>query len=53
LQLDFEKNDKPKAIYYLDGQLDFSQARILRFDFFNPGTVSGVGISVTTGPDAV
>jgi hypothetical protein len=53
LQLDFEKNDKPKAIFYLDGQFDFSQARTLRFDFFNPGTVSGVGISVTTGPDAV
>jgi hypothetical protein len=53
LQLDFENNDRPKAIFYLDGQFDFSQARTLRFDFFNPGNVSGVGISVTTGPNAV
>jgi hypothetical protein len=53
LQLNFEQNDKPKAIFFLDQQLDLSQASILQFDIYNPGTVSGVGIAMTTGVDSV
>jgi hypothetical protein len=53
LQMDFELNDKPKAIFYIDRALDFSKAHTLRFDLFDPGTVAGVGFAVTTGPDAV
>ena len=53
LQLNFEQNDKPKAIFFLDQPLDLSQARFVQFDIYNPGTVSGVGIAVTTGADLV
>jgi hypothetical protein len=53
LQLNFEQNDKPKAIFFLDQQLDLSQARFLEFDIYNPGAVGGVGIALTTGADSV
>ncbi len=53
LQLTFEQNDKPKAIFFLDTQLDLSQAHYLQFDLFNPGSLSSVGIAMLTGPDKV
>ena len=53
LQLNFNKNDKPKAIFFLDKPLDLSQAHFLQFDLFNPGSLGGVGIAVTTGADKV
>ncbi len=53
LQLNFEQNDKPKAIFYLDGPFDMSQAQSLQLDVFNPGSLSGVGIALTTGTDNV
>ncbi len=53
LQLKFELTDKPKAIVYLDRPLDLSQARTLRLDIYNPGTVAGVGVAFTTGAQSV
>jgi hypothetical protein len=53
LQLNFEQNDKPKAIFYLDGPFDLSQAQSLQLDVFNPSSLTGVGIALTTGADNV
>jgi hypothetical protein len=53
LLLSFDKNDKPKAIFYVDRVLDFSKAKALQFDIFNAANVDGVGVSFTTGPDAL
>ncbi|MBN2387494.1 MAG: hypothetical protein JXB85_10775 [Anaerolineales bacterium] len=53
LELAFSLDDRPKAIFYLDAQLDLSQAQFLLFDLYHRGAVSGVGIAVTTGPDSV
>jgi len=53
LQLNYEQNDKPKAIFFLDQQLDLSQTRYLQFEIYNPGAVGGVGIALTTGADSV
>jgi hypothetical protein len=53
LQLNFEQNDKPKAIFFLDKQLDLSLARSLELDIYNPGTVGRVGIALTTGAESV
>lgn len=53
LQLNFDMNDKPKAIFFLDKQLDLSQARYLQFDLFNPGSLASVGIAMLTGADKV
>jgi hypothetical protein len=53
LQLNFEQNDKPKAIFFLDKQLDLSRASSLQFDIYNPGTVGGAGIALTTGAESI
>jgi hypothetical protein len=53
LQLNFEQNDRPKAIFFLDKSLDLSQAHFLQFDLFNPGSLGGVGFALTTGTDKV
>jgi hypothetical protein len=53
LRLDFEKNDKPKAIFYILKSLDFSRSRSIQFDIYNPGTINGVAFGVITGPDGV
>lgn len=53
LQLNFEKNDTPKAIFFLDKPLDLSHARSLQFDIYNPGNLAGVGIALTTGTDKI
>ena len=53
LQLNFEQDDKPKAIFFLNKQLDLGQVRSLQLDVYNPGTVGGVGIAMTTGSDSV
>ncbi len=53
LQLNFEQNDKPKAIFFLDQQFDLSQMRYLQFEIYNPGAVGGVGIALTTAADSV
>jgi hypothetical protein len=51
--LTFAKNDRPKAIFYLQQALNFSGGRTVRFDLFNPGTIDGVGFALTTGPDSI
>jgi hypothetical protein len=53
LELAFAQDERPKAIFYLDLPLDFSQGRTLQFDLFQEGTAAGVGFAVTTGVDAV
>jgi hypothetical protein len=53
LQLNFDQNDKPKAIFFLDALLDLSQGRYLKFDIFNPGRLSTIGIAMLSGPDKV
>jgi hypothetical protein len=53
LQLNFESNDLPKAIFFLDKPLDLSQGRYLEFDVYNPGSLGSLGIAMITGPDQV
>ena len=53
LQLNFEKNDKPKAVFYIGQPMDLSGGRTVQFDIYNPGTIDGVGFALTTGPDSV
>jgi hypothetical protein len=53
LQLNFESNDLPKAIFFLDKPLDLSQGRYLKFDVYNPGSLGSLGIAMITGPDQV
>jgi hypothetical protein len=52
LQLTFDKNDKPKAIFFLDRELNLSQAPFLQFDIFNPGSAVDVIVALTTGPES-
>ena len=49
LELAFEKNDQPKAIFAYERPLDLSASHFLEFDIFNPGAASGVAVSVSTG----
>jgi hypothetical protein len=53
LEIDFEANDKQKAIFYVDRPFDFSRTGAIRFDIFNPATAAGVGIAFLAGPDRV
>lgn len=53
LQLNFEKNDKPKAVFYLEQPMDLSGGRTVKFDVYHSGTVDGVGFALTTGPDSI
>ncbi len=53
LQLNFELNDKPKAIFFIDQPFDLSQAHYLQFDLYNPGSLASVGIAFQTGPDKI
>jgi hypothetical protein len=53
LKLNFKKNDRPKAVFYLQKTMDLSAGGAVRFDIFNPGTVDGVGFALTTGPDSI
>lgn len=53
LQLNFEKSDKPKAVFYIEQPMDLSGGRTVSFDIYNPGTIDGVGFALTTGPDSV
>jgi hypothetical protein len=53
LQLSFDQNDKPKAIFYVDRELDLSKGAALQFDIYNPGVIDGVGVSFTTGADKI
>jgi hypothetical protein len=53
LQLSFDKNDKPKAIFFLDREMDMSQAPFLQLDLFNPGSAVDVVVALTTGPDQI
>ena len=53
LQLNFDKNDRPKAVFYLPKMMDLSTGGAVRFDLFNPGTADGVGFALTTGPDSI
>ncbi len=49
LELAFDKNDQPKAIFAYERPLDLSASHFLEFDIFNPGAASGVALSVSTG----
>ncbi len=52
LALSFQKNEKPKALFALEGQFDASQAHYLAFDLNDPqGAVAAVGIAICTGND--
>jgi hypothetical protein len=53
LQLNFDLNDKPKAIFFIDAPFDLSQAHFLQFDLYNPGSLVRVGIAFQTGADKV
>jgi len=53
LELAFEANEQPKAIYYVDRPLDLGKAGKLQFDIFNPAAASGVGIAFLTGPEQI
>lgn len=53
LQLNFEKTEKPKAVFYIEQPMDLSGGRTVSFDIYNPGTIDGVGFALTTGPDSV
>jgi hypothetical protein len=53
LQLNFDLTDKPKAIFFLDRELDLSRAPFLQFDLFNPGSAAFAAAAVTTGPEHV
>jgi hypothetical protein len=53
LELTFEKNDKPKAIFYVDRALDLSRGTALQLDIFQPGIIEGVGVSFTVGADRI
>ena len=49
LELAFDKNDQPKAIFAYERPLDLSASHFLEFDLFNPGAASGVTVSISTG----
>jgi hypothetical protein len=53
LALSFEKNDKPKAVFYIEKPMDLSGGRTVRFDIYHEGTIDGVGLAFTTGAGAV
>jgi hypothetical protein len=53
LQSDFGKNDKLKAIFYLERPMDISGGRTVSFDIFHAGTIDGLGFALTTGLDSV
>ncbi len=53
LQLTFEQNDKPKAIFFVDKNFDLSQAHYLQFDAFNDGSAASVGVAFLSGPDKI
>jgi hypothetical protein len=52
LQMNFAKSEKPKAIFFLVGQFDFSQAHMLQFDILCRNAIEGVAFGVLTGPDS-
>jgi hypothetical protein len=53
LQLNFEMNDRPKAVFYVQRPMNLGAGRAVRFDIYNPGTVDGVGFALATGPDSI
>ena len=53
LALNFEKNDKLKAVFYIEKPMDLSGGRTIRFDIYHEGTIDGVGFALTTGAGAV
>jgi len=53
LALHFEKNDLPKAVFYIEQPMDLSGGRAVRFDIYHEGTIDGVGFALTTGAGAV
>jgi hypothetical protein len=52
LQIKYVKNDRPKALFFIQKPMDFSTGRYVKFDVFNPGTIDGVGFALTTGPNS-
>ena len=53
LQLNFEMNDRPKVVFYMQWPMNLGAGRAVRFDIYNPGTVDEVGFALTTGPDSI
>jgi hypothetical protein len=53
MQLNFTKDEKLKAVFYLEQPMDLSGGSSVSFDIFHEGTVDGVGLALTTGPDSV
>jgi hypothetical protein len=53
LKLNFEKNEKLKAVFYIEKPMDLSGGRTVRFDMYHEGTIDGVGFALTTGANAV
>lgn len=53
LRLDFEQDDRPKAIFLLDRPLDLSRAPFLQFDLYNTGSAAAVVLAVTVGQDQI
>ncbi|MFZ6027381.1 MAG: hypothetical protein ACOYYS_06670 [Chloroflexota bacterium] len=52
LALQFEKNDKPNAIFFLDGVFDLSADRYLAFALIDPQQAAGaVAIALSSGED--
>ena len=47
--LHFSKTETPKAIFLVEQPIDLSQAPMLEFDLFNPGTAAEVAIALSTG----
>ena len=53
LQLNFEKNEKLKAIFYIERPMDLSGGGAVRFEIYHEGTINGVGFALTTGEGEV
>jgi hypothetical protein len=53
LKLNFTKNDKLKAVFYIEKPMDLSGGSTVRLDIFHEGTIDGVGFALTTGADSI
>jgi hypothetical protein len=49
LELIFDKNNLPKAIFTLERPIQLDQANFLEFDLYNPGAAAQIAISLSTG----
>ena len=49
LELVFDQNEFPRAIFYLERPLDLSGGGYLEFNLYNPGTAESVALALSTG----